>query len=135
MAMFSKKKIQSESGDLPEHVELVKSWLEKLLCESEPSDFFLQAVEAKRVSLDSDTEKFSIVLLKPIQLENGERVSIVTIGEADVGMIRRATYSNKEDFGTGVDVMALASGVPKGVFERIKSRDLKIISEAYSFFG
>jgi hypothetical protein len=125
------KEVMSEEVVLEE----IKRWSESLGQEPPaPSRKLLRAAMCGRIVFDEAQQVFTVKLLRPVQLENGELVDSLTIREPSSGQIRQAAQG-KGEIEVTMRLLSAVTGQPVGVLDRVVQRDLLILSEAFSFFA
>ena len=87
-----------------------------------------------RGALIYDAGKFVLQLIVPIEQENGKAITEITIAEPDVGQIKAAEVRGDE-LATTLKLISAVSGIPLGLLDRMKSRDITAAGSVFGFFG
>ncbi len=120
--------------------EVAREQLEKMITafgadlDPENKHSLLRAISAGRLDFDETEESFTIMLVKPIQLENGETVETLIITEPDFSQVQKASKS-KNEIDQTLFLLSSITGHPAGVIGRLKMRDLTLCGTVLSFFA
>lgn len=93
-----------------------------------------RAIESGRLEFDDESEAFTIRLVKPVTLQNGETVTHLKIEEPTTEQMTKATRV-KGEVEQASKIIAAVSGQPTAVIERLKMRDFAIASMVLGFFA
>lgn len=115
---------------------MVREWADYLEIDltEEVISGILPSVMRGKVSFDQDTETFTLLLRKPIELGNGKLLESITLEEPDAQSLKKAVKS-RDDMDTAIRMISVMTGQPVGVIDRLKQRDLTAASGIISFFS
>ena len=85
--------------------------------------------------LDYNGAKFSYILAAPVALENGGKVEKLDIAEPTAAQLREASKANRDPMDTAMRLLSGVSGQPLAIIDRLKQRDVMLLSELVGFFG
>jgi hypothetical protein len=85
--------------------------------------------------LDYDGSKFAYILAAPVTLENGTKIEKLEISEPTAAQLREASKANRDQMDTAMRLLSGVSGQPLAVIDRLKQRDVMLLSELVGFFG
>ena len=116
--------------------EILGRWQEVLDVEldADTQGVLVKAIRSGRLDFNEDTEEFTIILRKPIELQNGDTIEKLTLSEPSGEQIGAASKS-ADTFQQTLKIIASLSGQPLGVVNRLKMRDLNLAGSVISFFG
>jgi hypothetical protein len=109
-------------------------------------DTLLRAVMAGRLSFNAEREEFCYSLLKPVELENKDTLTTLTVAEPTAGQFAAAfrVIKVRQDGASAVGELDLigtvkqvasCTGKPYTVIERVRKRDFDTLQAVISFFG
>ena len=101
----------------------------------ESSEKLIRVVMRGRIVFDEQTESFTLKLRTPIQLDNGETVSELTLREPKARQARDAGKPGTGDVEAVLRMLSAVSGQGLGVIERLGMKDLTVCGELFNFFG
>ena len=112
----------------------VKSWEDRFDTDlsSESSEKLIRVVMRGRITLDEQTESFTLKLRTPIQLDNGETVNDLTFQEPKASQAR--DMGSDRDLATVLKILSAISGQSLGVLGRLGLKDLVVVGELFNFF-
>ena len=87
-----------------------------------------------RLIFNEKDESFTVYLIKPIELENGEKIGSINISEPTFEQLEAAGKSTNQ-FEQAIDLISNMSGIGKGIIRRLKMRDLNLFGAVMGFFG
>lgn len=94
----------------------------------------LPAVKRGRITLDTEAEAFKVRLKSPIELENKPSLEYLIVREPTTGEIQKAG-NIKDEMKLVVSLLSTITGHPVGIINRMKQRDLMVLSGIFGFFG
>ncbi|MFW5776809.1 MAG: phage tail assembly protein [Spirochaetota bacterium] len=94
----------------------------------------LKSIERDLLTFDEESEKFTLILRRPVELDNGKTVDALVIREPNTEQMQKADTGQGE-FAMTVRVLGFVTGQPIGVIHRLRSRDLTAASSVLAFFG
>jgi len=96
----------------------------------------LPAVMRGRVIFDEVKETFTITLKSAIELENGQRITEISLREPTAGELQEANKNKADELTLAIRLYSKLSGHPLGVIQRLKQKDLIVVGEFFgSFFA
>jgi len=96
-------------------------------------DKIISAIMRGRIAFNESEEKFIYKLRKPINLENGNVISEIIIGEPKSKDMHN--ISEKNLFQSSLKMISACSGQPLGVIDRLGMKDITILSTLMAFFA
>lgn len=93
-----------------------------------------RAIRSGRLDFDTSSEVFSLNLVKPIELENGETVDRLEISEPTVQQISDASKT-KNEFEQSMKILSYVTGQSVSVLNRMRMRDMTVAGALLNFFG
>lgn len=102
--------------------------------EDESREALVKSYMAGRISFDEAEEKITFIFRKPIEQENKEQLTQITLQEPTVSQMRDAAKV-KDEFEQTLRLISYISGVSLGVLNRMKQKDLIIAGLILSFFA
>lgn len=117
--------------------EMIERWQEITGAELDPETqaTISRAIRAGRLDFDEDSEAFTLLLVKPIHLENGDVIESVQIEEPTAQQISDAARKVSGDFQQSLKIIEYVSGLPAGIANRMKMRDITTAGAILGFFG
>lgn len=114
---------------------MVFDWASALGVTLEPGtkERITRAVMAGR--LDYSGDAFRYRLAAPVKLDNGETVAELTVAEPTAGQLRESSRGNREGMDAAMRILSGVTGQPLAVIDRLKQRDVMLLSELIGFFG
>lgn len=94
----------------------------------------LRALKSGRLDFDTAEQAFTVELQKPITLDNGQTIDVLTLQEPTADQIRKANKIN-DPVELAVRLIGYATGQPEGYIGRIRQRDLNLLGALVGFFG
>jgi len=88
-----------------------------------------------RLALDENKDEFSYRLRKPVVLENGQTVEILSVHEPTTGQVRDADKAGGGDFAVSLRLLSYVTGQPLGVLDRLGNKDSRALGLLFLFFG
>ena len=114
-------------------LQMIKDWADELEATVEPSDRLIRAIMSGR--LDKTDAGFSYRLLVPVSLDNGQSVDSLTVTEPTADQLQSASKGNRDAMHIVIHTLSSITGHPVAVINRLKTRDLTLVSEVLDFFG
>ena len=111
-------------------------WIETFEAQEFDDDtraLLLRGINSGRLDLNKGTEEFTLKLIKPVELDNGEVIEAMKISEPSVHQLRES-QRDRDDFTKSLKLLAAITGHPVGVLERLKSRDMTLAGAVMGFF-
>lgn len=115
----------------------VEGWCDQLECvlDDGVGDRLALAVMAGRLSLDAESEVFTLKLRSPLTLENGD-----ILGELK---IQGPTFRQQQDATKGTEdvneisgrMLSMVTEQPSGILDRLQMKDVNTAVTLVSFFG
>jgi len=114
--------------------DMVKNWEADLESELSQSSrgIIVRAVSNGRVDLADGV--FTVRLVSPIALKNGDTVETLKIREPNARDLQKAAKGNRDDMDTTIDLISALSGQSVAVIDQIAQRDATLISQLLTFF-
>lgn len=121
---------------IDEAQEAIQLWREQLGTSQQGyPEHLLRAVVDGRLVFEEENEKFTYILRKPIELENGESVTELTIQEPTAEQLKQSYKTGSNEMEQTLRLLSAITGRPLGLLQRIRQRDLIVIGEVLSFFA
>ncbi|ORC37263.1 hypothetical protein B4O97_03475 [Marispirochaeta aestuarii] len=122
-------------ADQEKAIALLESWEEKFdTVITADRDRLIRAIEAGRITYSEGSETFIIELVKPINLENGDTLTMLEVSEPTVEQLRQA-QKIKDEFAMSLRLLSQMVGQPEGVLGRMKARDMNLAAAVMGFFS
>jgi hypothetical protein len=100
----------------------------------EQTAVLLRGIEHGHLEFDAEKEEFRVHLRKPVELKNGEKITVISMPEPEVEQMKTAGKAGDE-FAQTSRLISLISGIPEEVIGRIRMRDMTLAGVVISFFG
>ncbi len=115
----------------------VKNWCEQLECVLDDGigERLTLAVMAGRLSLDADSEVFTLKLRTPLTLENGEVLSELKIAGPTFRQQQQATKGTEDANVISSRMLSAVAGQPSGILDRLQMKDINTAVTLVGFFG
>jgi hypothetical protein len=125
----AKKKL-IEWGELQECNVLSKDFKEAV-------NLLIPAVQLEKLTYNSEKDKFSLRLFRPIEREGERPLELIEIGATTLKQKRQIqNFKESEKIDRSAALLAEACDLPLGIIERLKDKDSNRASIVYaSFFG
>ncbi len=94
----------------------------------------IKCFKSGRLDFNEIDEYFTITLVKEIPTGSGERLTFLTITEPDFLQVQKAGSAKTEIEQTS-KLISLITGLPQGLIDRLKMRDVSLAGAVLSFFG
>jgi len=105
----------------------------EITIEPDMSEGVLRALKAGRLEWDSADQVFTVQLINPVVLDNGETISILTMSEPNALQLKKA-QAISDVFEQSLRLVASCTDQPIGYIERLKIRDLNLLGALVGFF-
>ena len=93
-------------------------------------------LESERLAFDEKEEKFTYRLLRPLTLEDGGRIELLTIAESTGADIASVTADMATETVLAMQqIIAIQNNYPTEIIKRIKQRDYTMLSILLGFFA
>ncbi len=127
--------------------------MDRVLTEEQAAEALKKAVDCFDADLDSDARKtllksfmsgrlvfneqdesFTVYLVKPLELENGEKINQLKITEPTFEQLRSAMKSSNQ-IEQAIIIISNMAGISSGIIQRLKTRDITVCGAVMSFFA
>ncbi len=118
-------------------IAFVNRWAEQLECVLDDGigERLTLAVMAGRLSLDAESEVFTLKLRNPLTLENGDILSELKIEGPTFRQQQQATKGTEDANIISARMLSAITGQPTGVLDRLQMKDINTAVTLVGFFG
>ncbi len=115
----------------------IESWCDQFECVLDDGigERLTLAVMAGRLSLDVESEVFTLKLRKPLTLENGEILAELKIEGPTFRQQQAATKGTEEVNEISARMLSAVTGQPTGILDRLQMKDINTAVTLIGFFG
>lgn len=115
----------------------IESWCEQMECVLDDGigERLALAVMAGRLSLDAESEVFTLKLRTPLTLENGDILSELKIEGPTFRQQQEATKGTEEVNEISSRMLSAVTGQPAGILDRLQMKDVNTAVTLVGFFG
>lgn len=94
----------------------------------------LPAVMRSRIIFNEETSRFTVTLRTPVDMDNGDSLTALTIREPKTGELQKVG-SLKNEVEMTIRLMSILTGEAVGLIKRIGQKDFIVLTAVLGFFS